>query len=190
MKKNNVSMKTIMAESEYVPCEERHLFNSTIVIKKFISLKDRTNLIEEFSEIVFPSTGVGFSGYRCNAEGFAIKYLLVKYFTNIDLSNKPEEINSFLASVDIIDTIVDVVGKNYYNELIADLMKYSENKKQNIRVCESIKEVLNQLQSTLQNGIKMDDGSVISISQYVDNLLNALDLVQAKAEDADIQENV
>lgn len=107
-----------------------------IKTKRYLSIAERTQMIDGIVRMCFPVDESGKESYRPYFVNFALAYNAVRFYTDVDLkSMSPEEISAFLFYTDIIAVLSDNLpgnaidcGDNLY-EIFREAREYIRYKK-------------------------------------------------------------
>ena len=163
-----------------------------IEVKPYITLQERGQLVSDIADAVYIN-----GTYAPYMLGFAYKYSLIEYFTNLSIPQNPEKINDLVHSTDIILDIEEIICDDGIYSDALDLIEYRKNVYLKNNKADELFETLTSLLKNLDKVAASDIGKenpteLLSIARKLadkdDGALveKILDIRDAKAKKAKI----
>lgn len=151
-KQSKVSVNTIdrlnkMSKDEYkVITYEINGEQVDIKVKPYLTIQERGQIVTDIADAVFID-GV----YAPYMLGFAYKYGIIAYFTNLSIPQNPEKLNVLINSTDIINKIEEIINDEGIYVDALDLIEYRKNMYLKNNKADELLDALTSLINNLDN---------------------------------------
>ena len=127
MEENKISFVDLIndVEAGYEPTTTVHWHGKDIEIKRMLDLSDTLSFVSDVIDACYTTNSteeVEFEDarivYTPELKSYAIEYMTIVYYTNIDMVSSDADAYNFIRHSDIISIIVDNIDGVYYGEML------------------------------------------------------------------------
>jgi hypothetical protein len=122
-----------------------------VKVKPRLSLEERAALVQEASDMVFAEDAIDIDGYLPVYKRFAIRYALIKHFTDYDLPAALAEVEQIVFCSGLLEQVAEVIGNSQSSEIIEDIDEVISARKEALIRCSITSKMVKAITNAVDN---------------------------------------